>query len=82
VLHLRHVHFTEDSVTLDMGILVLELLVLELPVLELLALESPALELLALESPALEPRITINERETALVGAVFFYKRIIAKKEN
>jgi hypothetical protein len=55
-----------------MGILVLELLVLELLV----------LELLALESPALEPRITINERETALVGAVFFYKRIIAKKEN
>ena len=72
MLHLQHVHFTEDSVTLDMGILVLELLVLELPV----------LELLALESPALEPRITINERETALVGAVFFYKRIIAKKEN
>ncbi|WML28580.1 hypothetical protein [Neobacillus sp. OS1-33] len=77
MLHLRHVHFTEDSVTLDMGILVLELLVLELLVLELLVLELPVLELLALE-----PRITINERETALVGAVFFYKRIIAKKEN
>jgi hypothetical protein len=70
VLHLRHVHFTEDSVTLDMGILVLEL-----PVLEPLVLE-----FLVLEPLVLEPRITINERETALVGAVFFYKRINCKK--
>jgi hypothetical protein len=30
----------------------------------------------------LEPRITINERETALVGAVFSIKELIAKKEN
>mgnify|MGYP007039431782 CR=1 FL=1 len=71
MLHLQHVHFTEDSVTLDLGILVLEL-----PVLELLALE-----LLALELPVSEPRITINNGETALVGAVFFIKELIAKKE-
>jgi hypothetical protein len=77
VLHLQLVHFTEDSVTLDMGILLLELLVSELPVSEPLVLE-----LLALELPVSEPRITINDGETALVGAVFFYKRINCQKGN
>jgi hypothetical protein len=76
VLHLQHVHFTEDSVTLDMGILLLALPVSEPPV-----LEPPVLELLALALPVSEPRITINDGETALVGAVFFIKELIAKKE-
>jgi hypothetical protein len=73
---LQHVHFTEDSVTLDMGILLLELPVSEHPV-----SEPQVLELLALELPVSEPRITINDGETAQVRAVFFIKELIAKKE-
>jgi hypothetical protein len=82
VLHLQHVHFTEDSVTLDMGILLLEPPVSEPPVSEPLVSEPPVSEPLVSELPVSEPRITINERETALVGAVFSIKELIAKKEN
>ncbi len=64
--HLQHVHFTEDSDTLDLGIRVLEPPVLEPPVLEPLVSE-----LLVLEHLVSEPRITINKRETAL--GLFFY---------